>query len=282
MTNHQATTSGSIYIVATPIGNRDDISIRAIETLKSVDLIIAEDTRHSSNLLKYLAIRKPMTSLHAFNETNKSMKIIDSLQKGTTIALISDAGTPLISDPGFPLVKLAKEKGIQVIPIPGPCAFIAALSAAGVPCEQFTFTGFLPGKQKARQDKLNDLKSIRHTLVFYESTHRIIASLQDIETILGNDISVTVAKELTKSFEHFMDGTPADIIEWLQSDPAHQKGEFVVIIAPREEQKNETKDEKILQVLLTELPLKQAVKITAELTNRKKNELYNKALKLQE
>ncbi|KTD14042.1 16S rRNA (cytidine(1402)-2'-O)-methyltransferase [Legionella israelensis] len=279
MTNLQSINSGSLYIVATPIGNLDDISLRALSVLKSVDFIIAEDTRHSQTLLQHFGIKKPLTSLHAFNETQKSQQLLISLEKGQSAALISDAGTPLISDPGFPLVRLAKKHHILVTPIPGPCALISALSAAGIPCDSFTFTGFLPAKQTARIEKLKQLSSINHTLIFYESSHRIKASVKDMGEVFGENCEMVLAKELTKTHERFVDGQSKDILCWLEADPAHQKGEFVIIIAPREEKAREY--ETILRRLMNELPLRKAVDLTSQITLVNKNEIYKTALKMQ-
>jgi 16S rRNA (cytidine1402-2'-O)-methyltransferase len=280
MTNVLATGTGSLYIVATPIGNQDDITLRALNTLKSVDLILAEDTRHSAQLLSSLGIKKNLNSLHAHNENDKSKNIINQLLEGKSIALISDAGTPLISDPGFPLVKLAREYGIPVIPIPGPCALIAALSAAGVPCDSFLFIGFLPAKQQARKNKLESLQRESHTLIFYESTHRIIECLNDIGDVYGEHCNLVVAKELTKAFERYISGSILEIKDWLLAESGRIKGEFVVIIPPREIQEAKHLNEEILSVLMNELPLKQAVSIACKLTKANKNELYETALKI--
>ncbi|AMP90923.1 16S rRNA (cytidine(1402)-2'-O)-methyltransferase [Legionella pneumophila] len=280
MTNTLATDLGTLYIVATPIGNREDISFRALNTLKNVDLILAEDTRHSKQLLTSLGIKNNLSSLHAYNEANKSKEIIEKLLHGKSIALISDAGTPLISDPGFPLVKQAHEHHIPVVPVPGACALIAALSAAGVPCDSFAFLGFLPAKQSARKHELQSLRSAPYTLVFYESTHRIIDSLNDIAEIYGQDCELVLAKEITKSFERFVSGKIREIIDWLLSDPGHTKGEFVLIFPPRSSNKELHSHEKLLKILLEELPLKQAVAIACKLTNANKNQIYEEALKL--
>ncbi|HAT6978837.1 TPA: 16S rRNA (cytidine(1402)-2'-O)-methyltransferase [Legionella pneumophila] len=280
MTNTLATDLGTLYIVATPIGNREDISFRALNTLKNVDLILAEDTRHSKQLLTSLGIKNNLSSLHAYNEANKSKEIIEKLLHGKSIALISDAGTPLISDPGFPLVKQAHEHHIPVVPVPGACALIAALSAAGVPCDSFAFLGFLPAKQSARRHELQSLRSAPYTLVFYESTHRIIDSLNDIAEIYGQDCELVLAKEITKSFERFVSGKIREIIDWLLSDPGHTKGEFVLIFPPRSLNEELHSHEKLLKILLEELPLKQAVAIACKLTNANKNQIYEEALKL--
>lgn len=272
-------TSGSLYIVATPIGNQDDISIRAIRILKSVDQILAEDTRHSKPFLLTLGIDTRLTSLHAHNEADKSDEVILAMQKGQSFALISDAGTPLISDPGFPLVKKARQMGVPVIPIPGASALIAALSASGVPCDTFTFIGFLPARHTARCEKLESLRAIEHTLIMYESTHRINQCLDDIATVFGETCPLVLAKELTKTFETFVTGSCHEIQQWLQADKARSKGEFVLIIPPREVI-TESNHQKLLSILLAELPLKQAVKIASELTDENKNKLYKMALDL--
>ncbi|MBA3536739.1 MAG: 16S rRNA (cytidine(1402)-2'-O)-methyltransferase [Tatlockia sp.] len=281
MVKNSARTCGILYIVATPIGNRDDISLRALHILKSVDSILAEDTRHSAQLLNLLGIHKPLLSLHAHNEAHKSEQIIAALEQGQSFALISDAGTPLISDPGFPLVRLAREKQIRVEPIPGACALIAALSAAGVACDSFTFVGFLPAKQAARRAKLASLRLSEHTIVFYESTHRIMDCLEDLIEVYGLDYEMVVAKELTKAFENFINGSVEKIKDWFLQDSAHSKGEFVVILPakPNEDISNQ-KEIAILSLLINELPLKQAVKIAALLTSSNKNELYKLALQL--
>lgn len=281
MVKNSATSPGILYVVATPIGNMDDISLRALNTLKSVDKILAEDTRHSSPLLHKLGIHKPLISLHAHNESNKSELIINDLLQGQSIALISDAGTPLISDPGFHLVRLAREQQLSVVPIPGACALITALSAAGVACDSFTFVGFLPAKKTARLSKLETLSESEHTLVFYESTHRIVECLDDLIAIFGQNYEFVLAKELTKAFERFVRGTGQVIKDWLLAEKAHCKGEFVVILPARPKVEGiDLQEEKTLNLLLSELPLKQAVKITSLLTNRNKNELYQLALQL--
>lgn len=278
MTNSLATGIGTLYIVATPIGNREDITFRALEVLKSVDFILAEDTRHSIQLLSALGIKKNLESLHAHNENDKSKHIIDELLAGKSIALISDAGTPLISDPGFLLVKLARQQYIPVVPIPGACALITALCAAGIPCDSFLFLGFLPAKQQARKSKLHALRTEPHTLVFYESTHRILECITDLSDVFGETCEMVLAKELTKTFERFISGTIMDVKNWLLAEPAHVKGEFVVLIPPRPVVAEPDAHEKLLSVLLSELPLKQAVTIACKLSDGSKNELYEKAL----
>ena len=281
MTDSSATTAGILYIVATPIGNREDITLRAISTLQSVDFILAEDTRHSGQLLSHLNIKKPLVSLHAHNEASKNDYVIDLLNKGQSCALISDAGTPLISDPGFLLVRAARKSDIKVVPIPGASALITALSAAGVAADTFTFSGFLPAKHLNRVEKLKKLTNIKHTLIFYESTHRIIESIEDIALIFGENCELLLAKELTKTFENFISGSCNDVKSWLLSDLNHCKGEFVLIIPPRQEEAKPEENTNLLKTLLAELPLKQAVKIASTLTGGNKNELYKLALTLQ-
>ncbi len=276
-------TVGHLYIIATPIGNRDDISARAINILQSVDKILVEDTRHSGPLLSFLGIKKPLIALHAHNENNKSNAIIQELQQGLSFALISDAGTPLISDPGYPLVHMARQAGIAVTPIPGACAITTALSAAGIPCDTFTFVGFLPAKTTARQAKLKHLLTLNHTLVFYESTHRIMDCINDIEIVFGQHCQLVLAKELTKTFEAFIAGTGETLKHWLLADQHHIKGEFVLMIPPRAEDltQEEQEQRRVLHLLLAELPLKKAVTLAANLTGGHKNMLYKMALELE-
>ncbi len=278
MTNSLATGIGTLYIVATPIGNREDITFRALAVLKSVDFILAEDTRHSVQLLTSLGVKNNLESLHAHNENDKSKHIIEKLLAGKSIALISDAGTPLISDPGFLLVKLARQQQIPVIPVPGACALITALCAAGIPCDSFLFLGFLPAKSQARKSKLESLRTEPHTLIFYESTHRILECLDDLGDLYGQTCEIVLAKELTKTFERFISGSLLEVKNWLLSEPAHVKGEFVLLIPPRPAAPEPDIHEKLLNVLLDELPLKQAVAIACKLSNGSKNELYEKAL----
>ncbi len=280
MVKSSASPAGTLYVIATPIGNLKDISLRALDTLKRVNLIIAEDTRHSRPLLALFDIHKPLISLHIHNEAKQTHELLKALEQGQTLALISDAGTPLISDPGFPLVKLAREKEIPVIPIPGPCALIAALSAAGVPCDSFTFAGFLPAKQNARLEKLIQLKTSVNTIVLYESTHRILACLENIKSIYGNQYQLVLAKELTKTFERFISGTAQNIYNQLVTDKANVKGEFVLILPIAPEKPNQNREVEVLTVLLDELPLNQAVKIASQLCKVSKNKMYKLALTL--
>ena len=270
----------TLYIVATPIGNLDDITLRAINTLKQVDLIAAEDTRHSGLLLQHLAIKAKLFALHDHNEQEKSQLLIEKLKSGLSIALISDAGTPLINDPGYHLVKACRENNINVVPIPGACAAIAALSASGLPSDKFSYEGFLPAKTKARQDYLTTLLDEPRTMIFYESTHRLLDTLLDMQTIWGSDKQIVLAKELTKTWETIVNFSIIDLINWLQEDSNRQKGEFVLIV----EGNNKTADAidpkaiNTLKLLLKELPLKKAAAITAEIYGLKKNQLYQLGL----
>ncbi|KTC68776.1 tetrapyrrole (corrin/porphyrin) methylase [Legionella birminghamensis] len=281
MVNTSATVPGTLYIVATPIGNLQDISFRALETLKQVDGILAEDTRHSGQLCHALGIEKPLISLHEHNESSKAEQVLAWLQSGKSYALISDAGTPLISDPGFVLVRLLREQSIPVVPVPGCCALITALSASGIPCDTFSFLGFLPAKSKARKDQLHAMKARSETQVVYESTHRILDCLNDVAEVYGPDYRLVLAKELTKTYEHFEQGTAQAITDWLQAESGRSKGEFVLLFPPLI-QEEVTNDHQLLEILLEELPLKQAVKIASRLSKTAKNELYQLALQLKQ
>lgn len=274
----------TLYIVATPIGNLDDITLRAIDTLKRVDLIAAEDTRHSGLLLQHLGIKAKLFSLHDHNEQEKAHVLIEKLQSGLSIALVSDAGTPLINDPGYHLVKACRENDIKVVPIPGACAAIAALSVAGLPSDKFIYEGFLPAKSKARQDSLALLITEPRTMIFYESTHRILETLKDMQTIFGADKQIVLAKELTKTWETIVSFPVNELIDWLNQDASRQKGEFVLIVAGYTESNKDIDPKAIntLKLLQKELPLKKAAAITAEIYGLKKNQLYQIGLNLEE
>lgn len=272
----QKNKTGILYIVATPIGNLQDITIRAIEILKTVDRIAAEDTRHSAYLLKHFSINKPTLSLHEFNEQKRLKILLAHLQKGESIALISDAGTPLISDPGFHLVKEAKKLGIDVIPIPGPCAAIAALSVAGLPTDKFVFEGFLPVKQESRCNRLKQLLNETRTLIFYEAPHRLLSVLKTLVEVFGPTRKAVVARELTKVHETIIAADLQDLVTRFETYPEEQRGEIVILIAGcAAEKKN---DEKVLNILLQELSVKQAVTLASKITGERKNILYEKAL----
>ncbi len=276
--------TGVLYIVATPIGNLDDISLRAIATLKSVDLIAAEDTRHSRHLLHHFGIETPLLSCHEHNEAARSKEILAKLEAGSDVALISDAGTPLISDPGYRLVSAARRQGIPVSPIPGANSAIAALSAAGLPTESFHFAGFLSARTAERASQLQALRAVPGTLVLFESSHRIESLLEQLMQVFPRHRCV-VAKELTKLHEKFLIGTAAEVREIFTRDDKLRKGEFVVLIDNQADKKAsapDSDDVRLLRILLDELSVKMAVKIAMRLTGKKKNEIYQLALKLRE
>lgn len=271
--------TGTLYVVATPIGNLGDMSPRACEVLAGVDRIAAEDTRHSMALLRHFAIRTPMLSLHEHNEREKSRYLLELLQAGESIALISDAGTPLISDPGYPLVSQARQAGIEVVAIPGPSAVAAALSISGLPTDRFVFEGFLPAKQQGRIKRLQELADESRTLVFYESSHRIVACLKDMAQVFGAGRDALVARELTKMHEQVCYQTLGVLVEWIQQDPNRQKGEFVVSVHGAQGQPLAGQEvTRILGILLEELPLRQAAALAARITGLNKNALYKEAL----
>ena len=274
---------GALYVVATPIGNLGDFSARAIEVLGQVSRIAAEDTRHSAPLLHRHGIATPMLSLHEHNERERVAQLIAELQSGAAIGLISDAGTPLISDPGFHLVRAARAQGIRVIPIPGACALIAALSAAGLPTDRFVFEGFLPAKSAARRARLETLRNETRTLAFYESSHRIVDTLGDMVAVIGAQRPAVLARELTKTFETIHDGRLDELLTFVSNDANQRKGEFVLLVqgaADIPEDAAETG--RVLGILLDELPVKQATALAERITGVKKNELYTLALSLKE
>lgn len=269
--------SGILYIVATPIGNLQDITARALDIFNQVDLIAAEDTRHSGLLLSHYGIKKPFFALHDHNEQQKADLLVEKLHQGNHIALISDAGTPLISDPGFHVVRKCRQAGIRVVPLPGACAAITALCASGVASDRFCFEGFLPAKSKARRDKLTELADEARTLIFYESTHRILDSLTDVETVLGTDRYVVLAREITKTWETIIGDEVGQLRTWLAEDPNRTKGEMVLIIEGKSAESSaefSPQAIKALQLIAQELPLKKAAAIVAELYGYKKNALY--------
>ena len=275
--------SGSLYIVATPIGNLSDITLRAIETLKNVDLVLAEDTRHSKKLFDHYEIKSPLIAFHEHNENQKVSGIVNEIHSGKSIALISDAGTPLISDPGYQLVSEAKKTGINVVPIPGPNAAIAALSSSGITSSSFSFFGFLPSKQNSRLKILKTKKSLDETIIFYESPKRILATIKDMMAVFGETRRVCLAKELTKSFETILNDNLMALIDYLESDRSHQKGEFVLIVSPDDkidfdEAKSEL--EKILPILCDEMGASKAAKLASKITGLDKKYCYKKAINL--
>jgi len=279
--SHQA---GVLYVVATPIGNLEDISPRALRVLGEADLIAAEDTRHSAKLLQHFGIGTRMISLHEHNESQQLGAVLDAVLAGGTVALISDAGTPLVSDPGYKLVREAHRRRIRVVPVPGPSSVTAALSAAGLPTDRFAFEGFLPAKAGARRRLLESLRDEPRTLVFFEAPHRIREALQDLAEVFGAEREAAVARELTKTFETIRLAPLGELADWVAGDEDQQRGEFVVMVAGRREvEPNEralAQAERVLVVLLRELPLKQAAKLAAELTGVARNDLYKRALEM--
>lgn len=274
-----------LYVVATPIGNLADISERALKVLRSVDLVAAEDTRHTKQLLMHFVINKPLFSVHDHNEHQRVEKVLAELAEGRSIALVSDAGTPLISDPGFVVVQAVRKAGFPVVPVPGACAMVAALSAAGLPTDRFCFEGFLPAKSSGRKKQLKTLEQESRTLVFYESPHRVLDSLKDMAEVLGGAREITLARELTKTFETFLSGSLDEVIATVEQDANQRKGEFVLVLAGAKVESDDDNQaiaaEHVLKVLLEELPVKQAAALTAKITGLKKNALYQQALTLQ-
>ena len=275
--------SGILYIVATPIGNLSDITIRAVEILKRVDAVLAEDTRHTKKLFDHYEIESPLVAFHEHNENEKVDYILAQIGSGKSLALVSDAGTPLISDPGYNLVLEAKKNGISVVPIPGPSALIAALSSSGIESNNFTFFGFLPSKQSARLRLLKTKKSLNETIIFYESPKRILAALMDMLEVFGEKRQVCLAKEITKSFETILNDNLVNLIEYLTSDSSHQKGEFVIIISPFNKvdlDEAQVQLEKILPILCAEMGASQAAKLAAKITGIDKKHCYKRAINL--
>jgi len=279
------THAGVLYVVATPIGNLDDISARALRVLREVKLIAAEDTRHSQRLLQHFGIETPLAPCHEHNEREQGGRFITRLLGGDDVALISDAGTPLISDPGFHLVRQARAAGIRVVPVPGPSALIAALSAAGLPSDRFIFEGFLPAKAAARHARLEALREEPRTLIFYEAPHRLLESLEAMKDVFGAERPVVLARELTKTFETLKDLPLGELCAWVAADANQQRGECVLLVggwqAPEGEEMVTAEALRILDLLLGELPLKRAAALAAEITGARKNLLYQVALQRQ-
>ena len=276
-------TISTLYVVATPIGNLGDITLRALEILKGVDAIAAEDTRHTAGLLSHFGISKKLMAVHEHNEHQSAEKLLAQLNAGDNIALVTDAGTPGISDPGAVVVDYVRKAGIKVVPIPGASAVIAALSASGIAQNGFLFFGFLPASGAARRKALEALKAQTVTLVFYEAPHRIVESLNDMANVLGAERRVTFAREITKTFETIYSCNLGDAKAWLEADTNQQRGEFVLLVEAAEIKAAEEFSEetvRVLKLLMVDLPLKQAVKLAAEISNEKKNDLYEFALQL--
>ncbi|MDH4570802.1 16S rRNA (cytidine(1402)-2'-O)-methyltransferase [Pseudomonas sp. BN414] len=276
---------GTLYVVATPIGNLDDITARALRVLRDVKLIAAEDTRHSVRLLQHFGIETPLAACHEHNERDQGGRFLSRLQAGDDVALISDAGTPLISDPGFHLVRQARAAGIPVVPVPGACALIAALSSAGLPSDRFIFEGFLPAKATARRGRLEGIKEEPRTLIFYEAPHRLLESLEDMRGVFGGDRPAVLARELTKTFETLKGAPLEELCAWVAADSNQQRGECVVLVggwqAPEGEGALSAEALRVLDLLLAELPVKRAAALAAEITGVRKNLLYQAALERQ-
>lgn len=274
---------GVLYVVATPIGNLDDWSPRAVATLKAVSVVAAEDTRHSGRLLQHFNIPTRLVAVHDHNEAGRVQGLLDQLGRGEDIALISDAGTPLISDPGYRLVAAAQLAGLRVVPVPGACAAIAALSAAGLPSDRFIFEGFLPAKTAGRRERLQQLSGETRTLMFYEAPHRIAECLQDMLAVLGGERRIVLARELTKTFETIRQYSLTEMLAWVSADPDQQRGEIVLVLEGLPETVGEQdwqEADRVLGILLEELPVKQAAALAAGITGLKKNALYERALGL--
>jgi len=271
-----------LFVVATPIGNLGDISQRAIECLSTVDRVLAEDTRHSGRLLQHLGIEQRLVPLHEHNEKEQLQTVLAWLQDGQALALISDAGTPLISDPGYVLVRELRRLQMDVIPIPGPSSIIAALSVAGLPTDQFSYHGFLPARTAERQKAWQRLLAQAGTHVVLESTHRLLPSLQDLQAEAGTDFRLVLCKELTKAYEAVWHAPVGELIERLNAQPALQKGEFVLLFESPEPEIADDQHDQLLKTLLAELPLKQAVALAVKITGTAKNTLYQRALKLKQ
>ena len=275
-------TAGTLYVVATPIGNLDDMSARALKVLAGAALIAAEDTRHSVRLLQHFGIDTPLAACHEHNERDEGSRFIARLLAGDDVALVSDAGTPLISDPGYHLVRQARAAGIKVVPVPGACALIAALSAAGLPSDRFIFEGFLPAKSAGRRARLEQVREEPRTLIFYEAPHRILECLEDMQAVFGDERPALLARELTKTFETLKGLPLGELREFVAADSNQQRGECVVLVAgwtaPQDEQAISSEAQRVLDLLLAELPLKRAAALAAEITGVRKNLLYQAAL----
>lgn len=275
--------TGVLYVVATPIGNLEDLSPRAQRVMAEVQLIAAEDTRHTGALLAHFGIRTPLLSLHEHNEAERAPRLLERLQAGDSVALVSDAGTPLISDPGFNLVRAARAAGVRVSPVPGPSALIAALSVSGLPTDRFVFEGFLPARPAARRARLTELATETRTLVFYEAVHRLQESLADMAQTLGAERAAVIARELTKLHETVSSGTLSELAMRMAADAEAPKGETAVLVAGASAARSPAisiEPERLLRILLEKLPVKQAANLTARISGGKKNQLYQKALEI--
>ncbi|MEM8499524.1 MAG: 16S rRNA (cytidine(1402)-2'-O)-methyltransferase [Pseudomonadota bacterium] len=281
-TDGTVSVSGTLYVVATPIGNLADMSSRALDILRSVALVAAEDTRHSQRLFNHFDIRCDCIPYHEHSEEKTAQRVINVLLEGQDVALISDAGTPLISDPGFRLIRQLQEREITVSPVPGPSALIAALSVSGLPTDSFLFAGFLPAKSGTRKNRLQQLVSYPHTLIFYEAPHRILGCLQDMAEVLGPERCAVLARELTKRFETVRKAMLSELVEWVANDSNQQRGELVILVEGAGSDPETGELQQMLAVLLAELPLKQAVSLAAKISGVKKNDVYSQALAMRE
>ena len=268
--------TATLHVVATPIGNLGDLSPRALDTLRSVAAICAEDTRHTRQLLSHYGLDTPLVALHEHNEDALAERLVARLLAGESLALVSDAGTPLVSDPGYRLVRAARAAGVRVSPLPGPCAFIAALSVAGLPSDRFTFEGFLPARAGARRERLQQLAAEPRTLAFYESAHRIEEALADMAAVFGADRPAVLARELTKLFETVRDGTLAELHALVGADPNQRKGEFVVLVqgAGEDAGARVAEGRRLYSKLVEHLPPSTAAKLAAELSGAPRKALY--------
>ncbi|MDN3517404.1 16S rRNA (cytidine(1402)-2'-O)-methyltransferase [Aquisalimonas lutea] len=275
--------AGILYVVATPIGNLGDMTPRAVEILRGCDLVAAEDTRHSGRLLAHFGIRASLRSLHEHNENERTGELLDRLAAGASIALISDAGTPLVSDPGYQLVRGAHQAGVRVIPVPGACSPVAALSASGLPTDRFSFEGFLPARAGPRQRRLQALEQEQRTMVFLESSHRIEASLEAMAAVLGEGREAVMAREITKAHETVRAATLAGLRDEVRSDPDQRRGEFVLVVAGAPAASaSDAEQDRVLGLLLAEMPVKRAAALAARILDRPRNDCYRRALALRD
>lgn len=271
---------GHLYVVATPIGNLGDLSPRALKVLDGVGRICSEDTRTSGAMLAQFGIRTPLVALHEHNEDGLAAQLVEALRAGESLALISDAGTPLISDPGFALVRAARVARLPVIALPGACAAIAALSVSGIATDRFVFEGFLPPKAQARRKRLQELAAETRTLLFYESSHRVAECVDDIAAVFGDTRMLCLARELTKLFEDGISAPAGEVAAWIRADANRERGEFVLVCAGAEAAASGGGGEQVLRILLRELGASQAAKLAAEISGERKNELYELALRI--
>lgn len=276
--------TGNLYVVATPIGNLGDMVPRALQVLQQADWVAAEDTRHSGRLLAHFGISTPLLPYHDHSDERQVTRILDLLSEGCAVALISDAGTPLISDPGFRLVREARARGVRITPIPGPCAAVVALCASGLPSDRFAFEGFLPAKSQQRRTALAGLAAVSHTMIFYEAPHRVLAALEDMVAVFGVDREALLARELTKVHETLIFSTLGELVERVREDPNQQRGEIVLVVRglPPKAAADDVEQARVLRLLMEELPLKQAAALAAKITGGSKNTLYQLALTLRD